>query len=331
MSNSYATVPAIIPGDLQVQGNLTVAGGNFILGRLQRKYRIQERGNGNFIETVNVDRNVPAQDDPSSTSQVRQMNPTASPFAVMTQSPGTPATDTSLLYIFSNEFQVFLPSLRVGAATPYVRVMNQPGTIGGWSCNLQNDYATRDNTSLAACSYEYNASQQSLQERTVDAAGNGIIANPPRMFWYDHGAKNITGVTGLQTIGSRTIYANELGINGGIYVVMYGLVATGTGGSCGMAWNWGGTSTLFYTIPAVTSSGFVLELWISNQNTLNTQRGLARINLVTSIIQSSLIPYSVATGSLNTTLSLTCTNGIAADQLFVSGIEGYYICRPNII
>jgi hypothetical protein len=330
MANSYATVPAIIPGDLKVQGNLTVAGSNFLLGKLQRKYRIQEIANGWFDETVNVDRIAATQDDPTSLSEVRWIYPTNGPFNIATQAAGQPTTDNYLLSQAATAFLVFSNELRVGNAIPYARLGNQAGTLAFWSANLQTDLLTRDDTSKAAFGEYFNYLNGITNRSKFNSAGTSVAGIPGDFWWFDHSTHNITGVTGLQTVASKVVPANTLGPYGGLRLSIRAWITTVASGGVTAAVNFGGSSTPLAVFGAGLSGGGTIDLAIINKGVTNGQ-AIIIFNAGPAGLQSGAVGTWALDTTVNQTLTITTTNTLAGDQFATYAIEGQIITASGAV
>jgi hypothetical protein len=331
VANSYATVPAIIPGDLKVQGNLTVAGTNFILGKLARKYRIQEIANGWFDETVNLDRIATTQDDATSLSEVRWISPASAPFNIATQAAGQPTTDNYLLSQSATAFLVFSPELRVGAVLPYARVRNSPAQGGAFSVNLQSDGLTRDDATKPGFQFGYNSTANLCQTYLVDVAGNAYYGDLRRVFWLDHNTYTKTGTTVIQAVTNHTIYGNQLGPWGGVLLRVNGLASTVAGGSVSLYVAWSATNYLVASIPASQSNvSFWFTVLIVNRGATNSQ------NMYTSSVYAGTAltepPYTAtADTTVNQLLQVSTLNGNVADSVTVSSIEAEFISRAAVL
>lgn len=271
MSNSYATVPAIIPGNLRVQGNLTVSGSQFILGQLAKKYRLQEMGLGNFVETVNLDRIAVKQDDATQTSQTRTIQPSANPFSLATEAAGIPGTDQPLLVLTPTAFQALVAELRLGPVIPYVRLIQTGQGVGYWSVNLQSDGLTHDDATKSAFFLRYDCPNMMLASAIRTAGNNLIDMRPPQVFWYDNTFRHYTGVVGPQTVSTRSIYAGVLGTYGALILRITGMVTVSATGTIQLNGVWGGNTQLIQSFPANTNAYFWAHLLLTAEQTTGNQ------------------------------------------------------------
>jgi hypothetical protein len=271
MANSYTSVPNIIPGNLQVQGNLTVAGSQIKLGALARKYRIQEVANGSFVESVNLDRLAVAQDDATSLSQVRQIIPVTTPFTIATQAAGVPATDNFQLSDNGTQFLVYMDELRVGAATPYARIMRQSTLTSSFSGNLQKDLVTRDDVTKYGYALTYNQGAQVLSSRVINLAGVANISAIPICIWADYAGHTFTGSTVVQSVSGHTIRAGTLAATSGVYIRLRGSVITVAGGSMTVALYFGAAGIASCAIGASLNGRFVVDAIMINRGATNSQ------------------------------------------------------------
>lgn len=328
MSNSYATVPAIIPGDLQVQGNLTVSGQKFTLGRFLQKYRIQEVSDGQFRETVNVDRLAATQDEPTYPSQCRWVQPSGAPFQLATAPAGSPMADLMVLALTPTEFQVLTTALRVGAGIPYARIITQTGNGGAFAVNLQSDFATRDDTSKSGLAYWWNASNKQLQTLTVDAAGNSMWGDLPRIFWLDHAYHSIQGPIGQQNVISKTIYGNQLGPFGAAYLRLMGSVITSSTGTAKIGFNFGAGHLDLLTFPANTNANYIFHVWLSNMGITNQQYCWWFGNYNATAVANANVGLGQDT-TANQTLTYTINNSDATTQTVLDCLEAEFISRGS--
>ena len=230
-------------------------------------------------------------------------------------------TVTGKMYVLGNE-------LKVGAAAPYVRLMNLPPNTGGWSVNLQPDYITRDNPALAGLSFEQNVTSRVLLTRTVDPAGNVILADPARIFWSDKGTHPVTGVTGLQTFASKLVNGSEIGPAGSLLLRFAGIAQTSPTGTSQIGVSFGGNNMPVLTIPAAVSVGFWVEALIVNQNNNALQIYTGRGQYANFANVSGPLSYTVDT-TLNQTLAATVNNSDAATACTTHSIEGFLLSRTS--
>lgn len=320
MANSYATVPAIIPGDLQVKGNLTVSGPNLTFGRFPRKYRLQEQLNGQFLETVNIDYLNHIQDDASIASTMRVTGVTGVPFAVATQALGVPGTDNYLLQQGGGALQVLVQELRVGSTTPYVRLFNAPPAGAYQSVNVQADGATRDDTTRAGYYQSFDTNQKTVMDRLYDAAGNSTITTRRRMFWVDESTHHMVGTAGAMTIGTHPIYGNILGAHGLIRLRVTGAWNVTAAGQGGLGINWGGTWAAAITISASTAFNYIAEMMLFNQGVTNQQAFHSVVNYGTAIANVTGQTFTVDS-TANQVLYLQCIMPDTTSSLDTHSIE----------
>lgn len=327
MANSYTAIPNIVPGNLTVNGNLKVSGGQIAVGKFPQQYRIQEMGNGWFVETVNIDRNLAAQDDPTAMSEVRVIRPSTAPFNLITQPAGVPTTDSVLISQNPNQLAVFSQELRVGAATPFVRLVNSPGTGGWFTVNLGPDLATRDDITKVGQQMGYNLGVGSVSTATVDTAGHTYVGDLRRVFWLDHSGYVKTGSTTLQAIATKTVYGNQLSNDGGIFIRVHGIAATVAGGGVTIFVVWGGTSYGALAIPAsLASAGWIVEAVILNRGSTNAQVFQGYGGVAGTATFGGMIVTGIDS-TLNQNLTINTQNLNPSDSVTVYSIEAEFMAR----
>ena len=331
MANNYATVPAIIPGDLAVQVNLTVSGPNFTFGRLQRKFRIQETANGRFYLTVNYDRLGNATDDATCPKVQYGMLADLVEHYFLQQAAGVPQPDVPQFAAIGPSFSVTGNELRLGAATPYVRLYNTPGVAGFWSVNLQTDSTTRDDTTKPGFYQAFNPSQSALTLAVKDVAGNVINADLRRVFWHDTTLHNITGVTGPQTIASKTIYGNELGPFGSILLRATGQASNTTTGTQTLNIVWGGTTINVLSFVANLSlTSWWAEILIPNVNVTNAQRVCVAGGINGGAYCPGVASVAIDT-TVNQVLTLQSSPTDVGNVMYVMAIEAAFLSRTGTV
>lgn len=323
MANSYTTVPAIIPGNVQIGGNLTVGGSTFKLGSNPRKYRIQEVGNGQFSETVNLDATVPLQDDASSPSQKRTILPLNDFLRVESQPAGSPNSNTLLMQLFNNALVVWTNELRVGGSFPYVRLVSTAPNLGFFSVNMQADRLTRDDATQSGFSTAWQGNVNQITDAVTDAAGNHFNLVEDRVFWLDQTNHHITGSTTLQTVATKTILGNMLGAFGAIRLLLLGYFGTTASGWVNLAVNFGGTNLPVQTFPANTAQSYVSEIFIRNWGATNSQIVTVRTQFGTTPLIVVDVSLALDT-TINQALLVTTQAGNVADTIDVRTIQGAF-------
>lgn len=323
MANSYTAIPNIVPGNLTVNGNLKVSGGQIALGKFQRQYRIQEMANGQFVETVNLDRIAATQDDPTNGSLTRLIYAVTNPLAIATEAAGAPTTDTWLLQQSPGEFWLWSNSVRVGSAPPYARLQKY-GNAAVLSANLQADLATRDVTANSGYALQVDSAGQAAAFRIVNVAGTAYMTSASLCIWADQNQHTISGVTGNQVITSHLLRANALGPQSAVMLIIAGNYTTGVGSGINVFLNWGATNFNILTFPASTSNTFRIALLINNLNSASVQN-VSSVTTYSNVVNTpAVIPGSVNT-ALDTTFTLYSTTTNAPDTITVFSIDGYIL------
>ena len=321
MANNYATVPAIIPGDLTIAGNLKVQGGQFQLGKLVRKYRIQELANGFFAETVNLDQLAGVQDDPTFQSVRRDAYVTGGLLTISYQAPGVPGFNNIVLQVTASAVQVLIDQLIVGSVVPYLRLAKGSPTGGGVSLNLANDGATRDVTSRTAYAHYFETNPPvTIEYKMLNAAGAAQTMATRSVLFADSTYRGGTGAGGDFTILSRVIRGNVIGANGILQLRVWGSAGTVASGAVTFTAKIGASSFPLQTIGASVNANYCLTFIFAARNAANDQ------TLVTNAAGSNLgvtsppVETTVDT-TVDQTLTLTAHFNQVTDGVGIFAVE----------
>jgi hypothetical protein len=328
MANNYATVPAIIPGDLTIQGNLTVGGPMFTFGRFPRKYRIYEINNGDFATSVNYDTAHTAKDDNSVQSIHFQMLIDQPFLALGWTNSGAGQSPNYRIYDAGGPFLIQADEVRFGTAAPFSRLWGNPGAASVYSVNLQTDNATRDDATQAGYSKTFNSQNLQLTDSYADKAGKQYAFAPRRVFWSDHTTHTLTGAAGLRTIATRTVYANQLGISGLLILTVIGNVTVSAGATVTLSISFGASSYTLVTFPASTSAGFVARFVIQNNGSLNSNTTSGCVIYGAAVVQNGGQLFSVDT-SVDQALTIQSNATDSGSTVSVYGIEAEFLARSS--
>lgn len=307
-----------IAGGARVQGNLNVDGPALKFGSNTRKWRVQEIANGIFYLTVNLDRLGAAQDDAASPSMLHSMSSTA-PFWEWDFEPaGSPLADTVMQKLTTGSLQVLLDELRLGAASPYARLMKNTSGDVAVTRNLQTDSATRDDAGAAASGFGLSINAAAPFVRLLNAAGNVVNDAFPLALFTDYTAHAHTGTVTEDTIYSKLIRGGMIGANGGLLIRMGANVTAQGAGSTTVRIKLGGTAL---TLTGITATGtHHWDLAVCNRNAQNSQ-----VTELVVIVSTSVLATAQGTGAIDTsvdqTLSVTVQNANAADAQTFNVIE----------
>jgi hypothetical protein len=188
--------------------------------------------------------------------------------------------------------------MRLGLVAPYVRVVKLLPNNGGFTVNLQKDYATRDDVTKMAYALTYGTvAPGNLAPRLGNVAGAISLTAERIVVATDTTIHNGTGAGGDLAVLNRTIRGNMLGASSMLLLTAWGYAITVASGGVQFYGNFGGTAFPQPTIPASVSTLFELRWLITNVNAQNVQR-----ILVLASGSSVVMPTAGAAGAADTSL-----------------------------
>ncbi len=312
MPNGYATVPSIIPGTLTVNGDLLVNGRTFRLGTGTRKFRIQETTvNLVYQHLANYDGIAGVQDDAAGPTAQVYMD-VNSQLCYLGRGPAGGAPSVRVGTEPGIGLNVLEDLMRLGVATPFVRLFKSAPRVARWTSNLATDLVTRDDVAQAASLVQLNPDDDAMNYRSLNSAGAITTEALARVFGLNNTQVTVTGTVAETTVYSKVIRANTLGAHGAL-AVHWMLIGVAQGAIAASFRLKLGATTLAIFTKAVTDNMFVIY-HLLNRGATNVQdaRGhaISDAGTVTSVAGS--------TGGLDTTLdqtlSITIQPGAVGDR-----------------
>lgn len=203
-----------------------------------------------------------------------------------------------------------LGQLRLGPGPVYGRVFSQTG--GVLHCTVNNDKnGIFDQAGAMAQGLVLNVAGPVNGYRLFNQAGQLQLAAFLEAMATDYTLHTNTGNTTDNTIYSKLIHGNVIGVNGGLRIVV--AVNTTVQGGVASTLNFKLGGTLLQAISLSTVALRVVQLDILNRNALNNQ---SLVQIVTSGGVAPLMVFggSAVDTSVDQTLAVSVQNGAASDS-----------------
>ncbi len=311
MANNYAVVANIFPGNVTIVGNLTVSGRTIRLGPGPRFARIQNLPNNQVIISENEDAIAITQDDGVFPGWVIGTGSGFDQAQMQRTPPGLPAAFNTRLLVNDTELQGVVAVLRLGAASPFVRLYKRTAGQLGLSYNLASDEATRDNGAGLACMLFGEPGPVAFSQLLINPAGGSRLARVDGTIAQDGTAVTVTGTVAETTTRSKVIPGNTLGADGALLVELNMHAVTQGGVSTVVRVKLGGIIVGQAGHTATGQYRIFFELW--NANATNAQEGWFWELKDNSFPGGARIVAALDT-TLDQTLSVTIQPGAATDN-----------------
>lgn len=197
--------------------------------------------------------------------------------------------------------------LKVGLASPYVRVAKFSPNVGMFSVNLQKDLTTRDDVTKPAYGLHYTLSSETLASRFVAVSGAVQSWAERMVVQASTVAQVVHGAAGAIRIMLVSIRAGTLGANSMMVCRMFGTLATVAGGGFNVVGQFGANNAPTLTFPQSTTTAFDLSVLVSAQGATNSQ-----------ILQA----FGIGTGLTIPAAQVSASNDTTADQFFQVNVVG---------
>jgi hypothetical protein len=202
--------------------------------------------------------------------------------------------------------------LRIGAASPFVRLFKKSLLVGQLSTNIQADGITRDDLTNKAYLLGMNVSADGPDLFRENAAGNGMDTALVSAIFTDYTSHTHTGTTTEDTIYSKVIRGGTIGANGALKLKL-NFVPTVQGATLG-SWRVKLGGTILASGSISTAHTNTIEGHIFNQNAQNAQNAwLVFTDLAAGTLALSQNTFAIDT-SVDQTLTVTFQNGTSTDS-----------------
>jgi hypothetical protein len=202
--------------------------------------------------------------------------------------------------------------VRIGAATPYVRIGKDVFSKLLLSYNIDFNNFTLDNGAQGSQSLGMNLTGTALSFNRTNSLGQGNAMALSAPLLTDFTFHNNTGNTAENTIYSKLIRGGVIGANGGIHAHVLMLAPTQGAVATFVRFKFGGATLLASNFSAV--SNVIWDLWLLNNNNQanNNMHQLTR-NITTAAFNGSQAQFAVDT-SVDQTFSITAQSGANTDN-----------------
>ncbi len=321
MPNSYTAVPNILPGNVTIGGNLTVQGSTIKLGAGPRFTRLQDNLGREWDLSHNQDVvNGVVDDGGFGTIRTRGLEDVGDGRLEHLVGSGVPALTLGFRWI-AGELDVGADLIRIGAASPFVRVLKDVSLRLALSRNLGPDFITRDDAAASALMLFTTVGPEQLALRYVNAAGVSTDDILAQIFALNYTGATVTGVTTETTVFSKVIGANTLGAFGG-FVINWVVSASAQGATATtLRIKLGATVIEFLTHAAVEE--IQMRMVLANLGLTNSQYHYM-LGFRSSVTSVSIGAATTAVDTtVDQTLSCTIQPGATTDNHRSRGVEVY--------
>ena len=206
--------------------------------------------------------------------------------------------------------------IRIGGASPFLRLFTFAGGFGFMSMNLGCDLATRDNPAVAAQAYELLTNGNNPGTLQENPAGTQIVTGGDNTIAQDGALVSNTGNTTENTLKSKLIPGNILGPHG-YFILETSFIQVVQGGvNSTFRVRLGASAIATINVGAV--GNLVWRLHFLNSAANAAQKVWSVMFSPTTVVANTLLSTTVDT-SVDQTLSLTLQNGAATDNYTCSG------------
>jgi len=205
-------------------------------------------------------------------------------------------------------------TVRIGAASPYVRLQKIPTASLRMGYNREGIAGVADNGAVAQWMLDLTNGIVTPEVFRINAAGNNQIEAMLSTILTDYTNHAHTGTTTQDTIYSKTLRANLLGANGALRIKI-GLAVTTQGATpTNLRINLAGNQLMVWAIAAGDASAdMVIEALIFNQNSASAQAAYGMKISATGGAPGAPTPQAVNTAA-DQTLVVTVQNGAGTDN-----------------
>jgi len=215
--------------------------------------------------------------------------------------------------------------VRIGAASPFMRIGKNVFSEGQLSFNLGFDRQTLDNAGFQGSAHLLLAQNNPLLADIRTPAGTDMFPSYPFALFTDYTSHAHTGTTTEDTIISKTILGGILGANGGYRVRILWQVTALLGANSILHFYLGGGTQVSFT--ATTVSKHLVDITVANRNAQNNQIISAiQYNLSTGVIVATQLPTAAVDYSVDEVVKVTIQSSNVGDA---QNLEAFIMTLEN--